>query len=70
MYAGLGLSAVVFVVHSILLHGWAEQNRRMSINWMALMAFFNLTGAAIYAARVRQSSSLFKADESALLTRR
>ena len=53
MYAGLGLSAIVFVVHGILLNGWTEQNRRMSLDWMGLMAFFNLTGAVIYAARVR-----------------
>ena len=52
MYAGLGLSAVVFVVHGILLHGWAVQNQRMSVDWMGLMALFNLMGAAIYAARV------------------
>ena len=52
MYAGLGLSAIVFVVHGILLHGWTEQNQRMSVDWMGLMALFNLTGAAVYAARV------------------
>ena len=52
MYAGLGLSAVVFVVHGILLYGWTVQNRRMSVDWMGLMALFNLTGAVIYAARV------------------
>ena len=52
MYAGLGLSAVVFVVHGILLHGWTVQNRRMSVDWMGLMAVFNLVGAVIYAARV------------------
>ena len=52
MYAGLGLSAVVFVVHGILLHGWTIQNQRMSLDWMGLMALFNLTGAVIYAARV------------------
>ena len=52
MYAGLGLSAVVFVIHGILLHGWKIQNQRMSVDWMGLMAFFNLTEAVIYAARV------------------
>lgn len=57
MYAGLGLSAVIFVIHGILLHGWALQNQRMSLNWMALMATFNLLGATIYAARVCFSSS-------------
>ena len=52
MYAALGLSAVVFVVHGILLNGWETQNRQMSVDWMALMAGFNLFGAIIYAARV------------------
>lgn len=51
MYGGLGLSAVVFVMHGILLHGWTVQNRRMSVDWMGLIALFNLTGAGIYAAR-------------------
>lgn len=52
MYAGLGLSAVVFVMHGIFLHGWTVQNRRMSLDWMGLVALFNLMGALIYAARV------------------
>lgn len=52
MYAGLGLSAVVFVVHGILLHGWTVQNQRMSLDWMGLMALFNLIGAVTYAARI------------------
>lgn len=52
MYAGLGLSAVVFVIHGILLHGWEVQNRRMSLDWIGLMALFNLVGVVVYAARV------------------
>ena len=52
MYAGLGLSAIVFVVHGLLLHGWTTQNHRMSLDWMALMAMLNLLGAMSYAARV------------------
>ena len=52
MYAALGLSALIFVVHGILLNGWKVQNWRMSIDWMALMALFNLLGATCYAARV------------------
>lgn len=62
MYAGLGLSAVVFVVHGILLHGWTVQNRRMSVDWMGLMALFNLTGAVIYAARVPEKLRPLKYD--------
>lgn len=62
MYAGLGLSAVVFVIHGVLLHGWTLQNRRMSLDWMGLMAFFNLTGAVIYAARVPERLRPLKYD--------
>jgi adiponectin receptor len=52
MYAALGLSALVFVSHGVALHGWAEQNRRMSLDWMILMASLNLSGALVYAMRV------------------
>ncbi len=62
MYAGLGLSAVVFVVHGISLHGWDIQNQRMSLDWMGLMALFNLTGAVIYAARVPEKLQPLKYD--------
>ena len=62
MYAGLGLSAVVFVVHGILLHGWTVQNRRMSVDWMGVMALFNLTGAVIYAARLPERLQPLKYD--------
>ncbi|KAL8878679.1 MAG: hypothetical protein Q9198_003564 [Flavoplaca austrocitrina] len=62
MYAGLGLSAVIFVIHGILLHGWALQNQRMSLDWMALMATFNLLGATIYAARVPEKLRPYKYD--------
>ncbi|KAL8652921.1 MAG: hypothetical protein Q9226_004062 [Calogaya cf. arnoldii] len=62
MYAGLGLSAVIFVVHGILLHGWALQNHRMSLDWMALMAMFNLVGASTYAARVPERFRPYKHD--------
>ena len=52
MYACLGLSAIVFVLHGIILNGWSVQNQRMSLDWMILMACLNLVGGAIYAARV------------------
>lgn len=57
MYAGLGLSAVVFILHGIFLYGWSVQNRRMSLDWMLLMASLNLTGAWFYVARVRSPTS-------------
>lgn len=52
MFAGLGLSALVFTIHGILLYGWEIQTRRMSLDRMALMAILNLIGALIYAVRV------------------
>lgn len=52
MYSGLGLSAIVFIIHGLIIHGWEIQKHRMSLAWMGLMAAFNLIGAAIYAARV------------------
>ena len=55
MYACLGLSAVVFVTHGLILHGWNVQNKRMSLDRMGLMALLNLVGAFAYAARVSNS---------------
>ena len=55
MYACLGLSAVVFVTHGLILHGWSVQTKRMSLDRMGLMALLNLTGAYAYAARVNNS---------------
>ena len=53
MYTGLGLSAVVFILHRIFLYSCPVQNRRMSLDWMLLMATLNLAGAGFYVARVR-----------------
>lgn len=52
MYAALGLSAIVFIIHAISLRGFAEANRRMSLDWMGAMALLNLTGAVTYGTRI------------------
>jgi len=52
MYTGLGLSAVVFIIHGLVIHGWETQLHRMGLGWMGLMAILNLIGAATYAARI------------------
>lgn len=57
MYAGLGLSAIVFIVHAVILRGFSEANRRMSLDWMGLMAVLNLTGAAAYGIRIPEKMS-------------
>jgi adiponectin receptor len=58
MYSGLGLSAIIFIIHGLAIHGWEIQNQRMSLSWMGLMGTLNLTGAAAYAARVCCSTLL------------
>jgi adiponectin receptor len=52
VYTCFGLSAVLFISHSIFLYGFAIQKMRLSIEWMALMGFLNIAGAVVYASRV------------------
>nr|POE74594.1 isoform 2 of adiponectin receptor protein [Quercus suber] len=52
MYTSFGLSAITFVVHGIFLYGLAVQKKRLALEWMALMAFLNIAGAAVYTSRV------------------
>ena len=58
MYTASGLSALTFIAHGLWLYGWTIQNERMALNWMGLMAFLNLVGAAFYAGRVPISPQL------------
>ena len=55
--ARLGLSALVFTAHGIMLYGLEIQVKRMSLDRMAVMEIFNLIGAYIYAARVGDLAS-------------
>ncbi|KAF2172858.1 hypothetical protein M409DRAFT_62526 [Zasmidium cellare ATCC 36951] len=52
LYAGFGLSSIVFVLHGLLIYGWEVQKQRMSLISMGWMAVSNLVGAAIYATRI------------------
>ena len=52
MFALLGLSAFVPVIHGIILNGWQVQNRRMAITYFLGLGLLNGTGTAIYAARL------------------
>ena len=62
MYACLGLSAIIFIIHGVILYGWKTQNKRMSLDRMGLMAILNLSGAYAYAARVGSILLTNKAD--------
>ncbi|KAG9529045.1 purine and uridine phosphorylase, partial [Aureobasidium melanogenum] len=54
-YLSLGLFAIVFILHGIYLHGFALQRRRLSLEWMGLMALLNFLGCAAYAFRIPES---------------
>lgn len=51
MYAFLGGSSLIAVAHGVSLHGLEQQNKRMSLDWMVVMALFNFVGAFTYALR-------------------
>ncbi|KAH0155938.1 purine and uridine phosphorylase, partial [Aureobasidium melanogenum] len=57
-YLSLGLFAIVFILHGIYLHGFALQRRRLSLEWMGLMALLNFLGCAAYAFRFCPSEIL------------
>ena len=57
MFALLGLSAFVPVLHGIILHGWDVQNRRMAVTHLLGLGLLNATGTVIYAARVPEKWS-------------
>lgn len=52
IYSGLGLSAIPFIIHGLVIYGWDMQSARMSLNWMGVTASLNLIGAIVYATRI------------------
>lgn len=52
MYCFLGASLFVPAAHGVYRVGWAEQNRRMSLNYFIGLGVLNFSGAALYAARI------------------
>ncbi|OAL00938.1 HlyIII-domain-containing protein [Phaeosphaeriaceae sp. SRC1lsM3a] len=62
MYASLGLSFIVPIIHGISKFGWETQMWRMSLDWMALMTAFNLTGGALYAMRIPEKWYPYRFD--------
>lgn len=52
LYSILGLSAFASAIHGVLRHGFAEQNRRMSLPYFLGLGVLNFTGAALYTVRV------------------
>ena len=52
MFALLGLSAFVPVVHGTILNGWKVQNQRMAISYFLGLGLLNAIGTVVYAARI------------------
>lgn len=57
IYSSLGLSGIMFITHDFYLRDCAIQRKRFSFEWILLMAMLNLTGAVLYATRVRLSNT-------------
>ncbi|KAK2147973.1 hypothetical protein LSH36_524g01073 [Paralvinella palmiformis] len=52
VFIGFGLSAIVPISHVIIVNGFWETFYFAALGWMILMAFFYISGALIYAARI------------------
>lgn len=59
IYSSLGLSGIIFITHGFHLWDYAIQSKRLSFELVLLMAMLNLTGAVLYATRVRLSNTMF-----------
>lgn len=52
MFVGMGLSAVVPVIHGLIAFGPTELNGRIGLSWLVTQGLLYIVGAGIYAARV------------------
>lgn len=52
MFISLGLSAVIPVIHGIIVFGFDRLRREMGLDWAVLQGFLYILGAGIYAARI------------------
>jgi len=49
MFAAMGLSAVIPVVHGLQLYGSAQLEKQMGLSWVVTQGVLYILGAAIYA---------------------
>ncbi|KAI9673158.1 MAG: hypothetical protein M1817_003020 [Caeruleum heppii] len=52
MFVGMGLSAVIPVIHGLFLWDPSQLDRQIGLRWLLLEGFLYILGAGIYAARV------------------
>ena len=52
MFVAMGLSAIVPVIHGVLLFGVAQLQKQIGLSWLVLQGALYITGAGIYAVSV------------------
>ena len=52
MFAAMGLSAIVPVVHGLKLYGFRQMELQIGLSWVLLQGSLYLLGGAIYAVRI------------------
>lgn len=52
MFAAMGLSAVVPVLHGLVLYGWDAMTELIGLRWLIAHGLMYLTGAALYAVSI------------------
>lgn len=52
MFVGMGLSAVLPVIHGVYMFGLSQMRQQIGLSWVLLQGFLYILGAGIYAARV------------------
>lgn len=56
VFVGFGASALLFVIHGLIVYGYEMQKDRLALSSMAWMALMNLIGAIVYVVRVSISA--------------
>lgn len=49
MFASMGLSAIIPVLHGLKVYGSQQMNDRIGLSWLILQGFLYLLGAGLYA---------------------
>ena len=58
MFVGMGLSAVVPVLHGLQVYGFAGMQDRIGLQWLLLEGFLYILGAGLYAVSTHRISQV------------
>lgn len=51
MFVGMGLSALLPVIHGLALFGVEQMDKQISLSWLVLQGYLYILGAIVYAVR-------------------